>query len=336
MEDMNLIRRSGLFRDDWYLANNPDLIGLKVNPLFHYLNRGGFERRDPSPDFSSGWYLSTYPDAKRSKLNPLIHFLRFGRKNGYKARPEAVDFQNYSYLCPLCENKVEAFLPIVPYYEENRKKHGYPYSFDDLETLNNRQYTCPFCGALDRDRLYALYLKHFLMEQPSKQISLLDIAPSRPLRRFLWKYSNINYKSMDLYMNGVDIVGDITDMNTIPDSQFDFFICSHVLEHVPDDQKALSELYRVLKPQGHGILMVPIILKAERIDEDPGVTDESERWRRFGQNDHVRLYSKKGFVERITRAGFTLYQYGSAHFGEDVFALHGITSKSVLYIGTKS
>ena len=108
-------------------------------------------------------------------------------------------------------------------------------------------------------------------------------------------------------MAGVDDKVDISNMWLYDNNQFDFFICSHVLEHVPDDHKALSELHRILKPGGTGILMVPIILGLEEIDEDPFETDESERWRRFGQHDHVRVYSKEGFLKRARDAGFFIY-----------------------------
>lgn len=137
-------------------------------------------------------------------------------------------------------------------------------------------------------------------------------------------------------MEDVDFKVDITQMGEIPSNRYDMFICSHVLEHVDDDRKAISELFRVLKPGGQGILMVPIVLKLDEIDEDPTITDEAIRWRRFGQFDHVRLYSKAGFMQRIQEAGFTLQTHGVEYFGEDTFRECGISLKSVLYIGIKN
>jgi SAM-dependent methyltransferase len=231
---------------------------------------------------------------------------------------------------------VNKFLPINPYYEESKKKYGNPFTFDDVETINPVAYQCPFCGATDRDRLYALYLCPMLEQAlPEKRFVVLDIAPSLPLQQFLLQFQSVYYQSVDKYMQGVDITLDISDMKTIQDNSYDFFICSHVLEHVPDDRKALSELFRVLKPGGFGILMVPINLKIEQIDEDPDVIDVGERWRRFGQDDHVRLYSKQGFVERVEKAGFTIQQYGVTHWNEEIFFRYGISLKSVLYIGKK-
>ena len=81
--------------------------------------------------------------------------------------------------------------------------------------------------------------------------------------------------------------------------------------------------------------MVPIILTIDQIDEDPNVTDVAERWRRFAQDDHVRLYSKAGFIKRVKSAGFRVKQLGIEYFGVSAFKQYGITRKSVLYIAEK-
>ena len=95
----------------------------------------------------------------------------------------------------------------------------------------------------------------------ANSFDLLDIAPNSSLKKFLLGLPGIRYQSADKYMEGVDLVVDIQDMGEVPSNAYDVFICSHVLEHVDDDKKALSELFRILKPGGFGILMVPIILK---------------------------------------------------------------------------
>lgn len=81
-EDSGMLRDSGLFDPDWYLTNNPDVAQAKMDPLLHYLNSGGFEGRDPGPNFSSAWYLDTYADVKNAGNNPLVHYLRYGRQEG--------------------------------------------------------------------------------------------------------------------------------------------------------------------------------------------------------------------------------------------------------------
>jgi SAM-dependent methyltransferase len=131
-------------------------------------------------------------------------------------------------------------------------------------------------------------------------------------------------------MDGVDDIVDITDMSDYADGSFDLFICSHVLEHVSDDRRALTELHRILAPGGVGIVMVPVAPEGA-FDEDPLVTDERERWRRFAQGDHVRLYDKSTLQTRIRDSGFELEALDSRAFGPTDFGKYGIAPGSVLY-----
>ncbi|HEX7494805.1 MAG TPA: glycosyltransferase [Bacteroidales bacterium] len=337
MRDLALIRSSELFDKVWYLANNPDVVQANMDPALHYWRYGGTEGRDPGPNFHSKGYLDAYADVKKARINPLLHYLKYGKKEGrISTQGQQIEIADFPFSCPVCGEKVKEFVPLSSYYEENWKKYHFPYKSDDFETLNSKQYHCPNCGASDRERLYALYLTGIMKKDLSgNPITILDIAPAIPLKMFLLKYSNIKYQSTDRYMKDVDFVVDITNMNTIDQEVYNFFICSHVLEHVTDDHKALSELFRILKPGGSGILMVPVNLRIDMIMEDPTVSDIGERWRRFGQDDHIRLYSKKGFIERVEQAGFTINQYGVDYFGEEAFFQHGISSKSILYIAEK-
>ena len=329
-----LIRNSKLFNKAWYLARNPDVAQAKVDPWLHYLLYGGFEGRDPGPNFSSSWYLSTYADVKHS-VNPLVHYQRYGLREGRLTRPAILDPAKLPYKCPVCDTRISDFLPLSPYYNENLVKYGFPYKSEEGETINVKQYVCPNCNATDRDRLYACYLREKLPGHGSAdQLVLLDIAPSAPLSRLFQEFK-VTRHTADLYTEGADLKVDITNMPEVASASYDILICSHVLEHVNDDKRALSELYRVLKPGGWGIIMVPIILTLAQIDEDPQVTDEAERWRRFGQFDHVRLYNKSGFVERMEAAGFVVRQLGIQYFGEAAFKDYGISRTSVLYVAEK-
>ena len=86
--EVGLLRSSGLFDQEWYLAHNPDVANAKVDPTEHYLHYGGFEGRDPGPGFSSALYLDAYKDVKEGGINPLVHYVTRGRQAGYVIQNE--------------------------------------------------------------------------------------------------------------------------------------------------------------------------------------------------------------------------------------------------------
>ena len=237
--------------------------------------------------------------------------------------------------CSVCERSFPNFMPIPAPYVSHQHELGVPYSLEDFETLNVGQYICPHCEALDRDRLSALFVRDHLPPRRGGLLRVLDIAPGKALSRFLRALPDVDYRSGDLDPALADEQVDITDMRQFEDVSFDLIVCSHVLEHVPDDARAMRELHRVLAPGGRAILMVPILTTATRTDEDPGVTDADQRWRRFGQDDHVRMYCKRDFTERLAASGWNVAELGVETFGAETFRRHGITQRSVLYVGSK-
>jgi SAM-dependent methyltransferase len=240
--------------------------------------------------------------------------------------------------CPVCHGSFRRFLPLPASYEENLRRYGSRLTLDDAETLNLQDYSCPGCGASDRDRLISLFLavRLPLAAEEGGACRVIEFAPSLPLSGFLRSLPRVCLRTADIAMEGVDDIVDISDMGRYSEGSFDVFVCSHVLEHVRDDRKALSELHRILRRGGVGVLMAPIFLSLAHVDEDPAALDEGERWCRFGQNDHVRAYSREGFLERVSNAGFRVDPLGIGHFGREVFLRHGITERSVLYAVSKA
>lgn len=163
---------------------------------------------------------------------------------------------------------------------------------------------------------------------------MIHFAPEPGLSSMLRNSGFFDYCTADLSMAGVD---HHVDLMALPfaDETFDFFICSHVLEHVLDDGLAIRELHRILRPGGYGILMAPVVVGLERTLEDPSVTDDAERWRLFGQNDHLRLYAHDDYVRKIQDNGFLVEQLGIEHFGGGAFKSLGMKKTSILYIARR-
>lgn len=234
--------------------------------------------------------------------------------------------------CSCCGNEVY-YLPISSYYEEQMKKYGSKEFIN--ETLNKEEYFCPCCGASDRDRLMVEFLKKLEIDKEYHKESMLQIAPAKPVEKWIYRSAPaLKYDSTDLYMRDVTFVSDVQDMYQVKSESYDYIICSHVFEHVEDDRKAMRELYRILKEDGFILFLVPIALNITEIDEEWGLSKE-ENWRRFGQDDHCRYYSKQGLVERLEEAGFCVHQLGKQYFGEDIFTNCGLLDTSTLYVLTK-
>ncbi|MNN13180.1 Demethylrebeccamycin-D-glucose O-methyltransferase [compost metagenome] len=136
-------------------------------------------------------------------------------------------------------------------------------------------------------------------------------------------------------MEGVDHHVDLMDL-PFENESVDFFICSHVLEHVPDDRQAIRELFRITRKGGLGILMAPIIVGLQRTDEETEPCSASERWRRFRQDDHVRLYAHADYLQRIRESGFELSLLDRTHFGAQTFKNLGLKDSSILYIVSRT
>lgn len=236
-------------------------------------------------------------------------------------------------ICSCCGAFVDAYVPLPNYYEEQNKKYGVVH-VSRPEMVNIEAYSCPACGAADRERAYAIWMAREL--DRDSVFSILDIAPAASLQNFIKReFPNANYKTMDLYMENVDFHSDIMDMKEIPSGSIDFFICSHVLEHVRDDIQAMRELKRILRPDGKGILVVPIDLDADSFDEDPDCEDIGERWRRFGQDDHVRRYTRETYLERLCSVGFHVTEIQKDYFGERSMRENDLLDTSTVYIVSK-
>jgi SAM-dependent methyltransferase len=165
--------------------------------------------------------------------------------------------------------------------------------------------------------------------------TVLHVAPEPQLRNALKACPSICYLSADLDGCHAMVPADLQNL-PFRDDWFDTVICCHVLEHVEDDRAAMREVQRVLKPGAWAILQVPMALALTHTIEDPAVKDESERIRRFGQRDHVRMYSPNDYPQRLRESGFevSIIPY-PRQLGPKVVARHALTADEVIYFCRK-
>jgi SAM-dependent methyltransferase len=233
-------------------------------------------------------------------------------------------------VCPVCRQSTE-FRPLPYSYLRELLGHGFSYPLFETETMNFDEYSCAKCGAIDRERLFSLYFDR----EWRGAGSILEIAPHLAMTNYFRSLPGSSVRTADLYDPSADDRVDITKMSIYKDGQFDAWVCSHVLEHIPDDRQAIRELFRILKAGGWGIAMVPISLAVEETHEDPSITEAALRWKYFGQDDHVRMYAKQDFVQRFQDAGFTVDQVQGHSFGQSDCERAGVDPKSVLYVVRK-
>lgn len=159
----------------------------------------------------------------------------------------------------------------------------------------------PSTLSLERHRLLWLYLENetgFFTEK----LRVLHFAPEQAFYKRFRKLSNLDYTTTDLNSPLADVKADICNL-PFEDNSFDFILCNHVLEHIPDDTRAMQELYRILSPGGTAILQIPQELDREKTFEDNSITSPKERAQIFGQYDHVRVYGRDYF-DKLRSIGF--------------------------------
>ena len=168
-----------------------------------------------------------------------------------------------------------------------------------------------------------LYLSRKTDLFDGRKKKLLHIAPEKLLSERLREVPGLEYLSSDQGNLGAMVRMDITAIEC-PRDCFDVILCVHVLEHIPEDRKAMAELFRVLKPGGWAILQVPIT--AEVSFEDPSATSPEDRVRVFGQFDHVRRYGMD-YRGRLEGAGFAVdWVRGTDEFSPDEVRRYGLLS----------
>jgi SAM-dependent methyltransferase len=269
---------------------------------------GAAETRQPSDDESSA------PPPQFKTVSPRLEAIKglVSRRYRYLARDiwcatVAALFVGNSVECPICGKGSPRWV-----------------------SLGFSQPLCPHCLASDRNRLISLYLDNEL-DFGTKPLRVLHFAPEHCFLRRFAEVPNVNYIAADIDPPKGGVRIDITDIPLDADS-IDLIICSHVLEHIDDDAKAMSELRRVLSPGGTALIMCPVYRDHPTTFEDATIVRPEDRLAAFGQTDHVRLYGAD-FGTRLERAGFQVDEnHYAIQLGEAAMKRYGIKPSAVIYV----
>ena len=231
--------------------------------------------------------------------------------SGVGLKAVGIFYAGHQVECPICESQYRKFLP---YGRINPRPNA----------------LCPSCLSLERHRLIWLYLKektNFF----SSQLQVLHIAPEPCFMKRFEKQHGDNYITADIESPLAKVKMDIHQI-PFPENKFDVVLCNHVLEHVQDDIKAMSEIKRVLKPGGWAIMQVPFFSPVPEVTiEDPTITGPREREKAFGQDDHVRKFGKD-YSKRIERAGLKSVE---DNFAKSQPERYGLQREEIIFIGHK-
>lgn len=257
--------------------------------------------------------LSLVPPIRMKKLISLL--IRYVPRK-YLLRLSGIGFRVLGFFytgneveCPVCNHTYRKFLP---YGRINPRANA----------------LCPNCLSLERHRLIWLFLRERtnFFNQP---LDVLHVAPEQCFIKAFEKLHGEKYITADIESPLAKVKMDIHHM-PFADRTFDVVLCNHVLEHVDNDIQAMTEIHRVLKPNGFCILQVPFFSPVPEVTiEDPSITSPREREKHFGQDDHVRKFGKD-YAQRINRSGLVATP--------DTFALeipdasrYGISKNEIVY-----
>ncbi len=257
---------------------------------------------------SYNYYKNNYEELvkKNEELNNQLISVQNGLDDYIQTYKNVVNEEKYIVReCNCCGTKLPFFVPF------NRRLQG----------------QCPKCASLERTRLICYYFEHYT-EMFSKNNKLLHFAPEIGLHKIFSSHNNIDYYPVDIDENRPIRMN--VNMCDIPfkDNTFDYIFASHVLEHILDDKKAMSELFRVVKSSDDGgkvFLMVPIFFNLEETFENPEYNTDELRLKYFGQEDHVRKYACD-FVDRLKDVGFNVTRFNSRMVEKDIRLKYGFSN----------
>jgi len=208
-------------------------------------------------------------------------------------------YKGHGFTCNVCQQQYFRFVDYWPASENNKAL-----SINHVIAGYGKNIICPNCLSNARERLVIAMLQHHVNIDNKK---ILHLSPEKNVYQYLKSKSNVItadlvpgfYKNIDKHIRQEDVTA-----LSFADQSFDVVIANHVLEHIPDDLKAMSEIYRVLKKGGVAILQVPYSETISETIEEPLIYNPKKQSNLFGQKDHVRIYQLNDYISRLGQSGF--------------------------------
>lgn len=206
-----------------------------------------------------------------------------------------------NHQCYICKKKLRRFIPYVGGIK------SVPLLLRELRVVGSdvENFFCPHCDCTDRERHLSMYFDRLQLWSKVRGGAVIHFAPEVQLSELIKKENPRLYVKADLNPRSPDTQRiDITDI-PYPDNSFDVVICNHVLEHLPDDAKAFSEISRVIKSDGIAIVQTPFSPLLDTSIFSPLINNDLLRKKYYGEVDHYRLYGNDLF-KKFNQAGLTV------------------------------
>lgn len=229
-------------------------------------------------------------------------------------RIASIFYKGKGVQCNVCSSEFKKFMP-----------------YGRVHTRENA--LCPNCLSLERHRLIKNYLEsktNFF----TANLKVLHVAPELCFIKRFEKIHGDNYITADIESPLAKVKMDVHDI-PFEENSFDVVMCNHVLEHVTDDHKVLTEFYRILKPGGWAILQSPMDYSMEKTYEDPSIVDPLEREKHFGQDDHLRMFGLD-YGQRLSKGGFKVSEEKvSDTYTQEQIKKLGLDKNEIMYFCEK-